>query len=160
LGQTRVYRDNIVGFELDVPSHWSLTPAGNEAMVNATIYTVTFNSWTPIGGGSDGIPDGETKIDITVYKNKPADSSDALRMRKEEFANAGLGQEIQSEETWTLDNNLIATRLVVSSSRGQAAEVVTAINGNTVLLSGSGDDALFDAIVRTLRQIPTSFNSP
>ncbi len=156
LGQTRVYRDNITGFELDIPSHWSLTPVDNQAMVNSVIYTATFHSWTPIGGGSEGVPAGETKIDITVIKNNPADADAALELRKQEFANAGLNQEILSEETWTLDNNLLAARLVVSGNQGESAEIVTAINGSTIVLSGVGDYALFDAIARTLRQIPTS----
>jgi hypothetical protein len=156
LGQTRIYRDDIAGFELDVPAHWSLTPVNSEGMVNSVIYTATFHSWVPLGGGSQGIPNGETKIDITVYKNSPETPAAALEMRKQEFANAGLSQKIISEETWTLDNNLTATRLVVESLQGEAVEIVTAVNGKTILISGAGDYSLVDSIARTLRTFPTS----
>lgn len=153
LGETKTYRDKFAGFEFDYPASWNLTPIGEEAKKNSVIYSATFFSWMPKGGGSEGIPEGETKIDVGVIKNNAPSPEAALALRKQEFANGDLEQKILREETWTLANGLQATRLAVSDRFGQSSELVTAINGNTILFGGVGDEKLFDAIVKTLRPL-------
>ncbi len=61
-----------------------------------------------------------------------------------------------TEANWTLPGGLKAVRWQVESAFGQAAVVVTVINGQTVMVSGFGDEAVFDAVARTLRPIPPS----
>lgn len=158
LGETKTYRDPVAGFELDYPTSWNLTPIGDEAKKNSIIYSATIFSFAPGQGGSEGIPPGASKMDIGVIKNGAQSLRASLDMRKQEFANGGLDQKIQSEQEWVLEGGLKAVRLQVSSRFGESVEVLTALNGNTILLGGLGDPKLIDTIARTLRPIDTSSN--
>lgn len=159
LGETKTYRDEIAGFEFDYPATWSMTPVADEAKKSSVIYSATFFSWKPTGGSSEGIPAGGTKIDVGVIKNNAASPEEALALRKQEMANGDLEQTVLSEQAWTLPSGLKAARLQVKSRFGESAEVVTAINGRTILFGGVGDYALIDAVARTLRPIATSGNN-
>lgn len=153
LGATKTYRDQFAGFEFDYPATWNLTPIGDEAKKNSVIYSATFFSWKPTGGSSEGIPAGGTMFDVGVNKNDAASPQAALEMRKQEIQNSDLGQTITSEEDWTLPSGLKATRLTVASRSGDSVEVITALNGKTILFGGVGDYSLLDAIAQTLRPI-------
>lgn len=153
LGATKTYRDEFAGFEFDYPATWNLTPVSDDAKKTSVIYSSTFFSWKPTGGSSEGIPAGGTKLDAAVYKNGASSPEAALEMRKQEYKNGDMEQTITSEKAWTLPGGLKATRLQVNSHFGESAEVITAINGKTILLGGVGDYKLFDAVAGTLRKI-------
>lgn len=155
LGETKTYRDAEAGFEFDYPATWNMTPVSDEAKKNSIIYSATLYSWKPTGGGSEGIPPGGTKLDVGVYKNGAPSPEAALELRKQELANAS-DQTILSEQSWTLPSGLKATRLQVKSHFGESSELITAINGNLILLGGVGDYELLDAVGRTLRPTSTS----
>lgn len=151
-GETTRLRDEYAGFEIDYPADWFVTPIGDAAKKNSILYAVTIRSFeTKVQ--SEGIPPGETKIDIGVNKNNAASPQAALEMRKQELANGDPEQKILSEEQWTLANNLQATRLRVASRFGESNELITALNGNTILLGGVGNSSTFDTIARTLRAL-------
>ena len=158
LGETKTYHDAFAGFEFDYPASWNITPIAAAAKQDASRYAATFFSWNPTGGGSEGIPDGETKIDVGVIKNGATSAQDALEKRKLEFASGGLGQTILSQELWTLPSGIQAARLQVRDQFGDSMEMITALNGNTILFGGVGDSALFDAIARTLRPAAVTGN--
>ncbi len=158
LGETKTYRDAFAGFEFDYPATWNLTPIAEDAKQNAYIYAATFFSWEPKSISSEGIPEGETKIDVGVIKNGAASAQDALEKRKLEFASGGLGQTITSQAMWTLPSGMQAARLQVRDQFGDSIEMITAINGKTILFGGVGDAELFDAIAKTLRPISSSNN--
>jgi hypothetical protein len=151
LTDTTEYRDEYAGFMLEVPKDWNSTPVNDAIKPTSVIYSTTFYSWTPTSVSAEGIPSGETKIDVGVYQNGASSPEAALQLRKQEFANGGLDQTILSEQPLTLQGGLRATRLEVSSRFGDSIEVITAINGKTILLGGVGDAALIDAIAQTLR---------
>lgn len=152
-GETKTYSDAEAGFELDYPADWNMTPIGAEAKKNSTIYAVTIYSFSPEQASGQGIPDGESKMDIVVYKNSAVSLDAAVEMRKLEFANAGLEQKVLREETWTLANGVQVRHLQVSDRFGEASEVIAAVNGSTILLGGVGDSAVLAAIAQTLRPI-------
>lgn len=153
LGETKTYRDEFAGFEFDYPANWNMTPIAEEAKVDAYIYSATFFSFTRTVPSAEGIPEGETKIDVGVFKNDATSADAALKLRKQEFANSDLEQKITREEMWTLPSGIQAARIQVHDRFGESAEMLTTINGRTILFGGVGDYALFDAIAKTLRPL-------
>ncbi len=151
LGETITYRDEFAGFEFDYPANWNVTPIAEEAKANAYIYSATFFSFTRTVPSAEGIPEGETKIDVGVFKNDAASAQAALELRKQEFAGSDLEQKILREEMWTLPSGMQAARIQVHDRFGESAEMLTTINGRTILFGGVDDYELFDAIARTLR---------
>lgn len=152
LGKTTTDSDPAVGFALDYPAAWNLTPISDQAKKGSIIYSVTIYSFPPRTSG-EGIPPGGTKMDIGVNKNGAKSPQDALALRKQDIANGDLDQKILSEEPLTLAGGLQATRLHVTDRFGESFEVITALNGTTILLGGVGDSALLDAIAQTLRPL-------
>lgn len=153
LGETKTYRDTVAGFEFDYPATWNMTPVSDEIKKSSIIYAATFYSWEPKSVSAEGIPAGETKIDVGVYNKAATSPEAALEFRKQEFANSDLGHTILSEQAVTLPSGLKATRLQVKDRFGESSELITALNGNMILFGGVGDYALLDAIGRTLRPI-------
>lgn len=152
LGKTTTYSDVVAAFALDYPAAWNISPIADTAKKDSIIYSVTIYSFPPRTSG-EGIPAGGTKMDIGVNKNGAKSPQDALAMRKQEIANGDLDQKILSEEPLTLARGLQATRLHISDRFGESYEIITALNGNTILLGGVGDSALIDAIAETLHPL-------
>lgn len=153
LGETKIYRDEVAGFEFDYPATWNTTPVSDAVKKDSVIYSATFYSWKPTSVSAEGIPEGGTKIDVGVYNNKASSPEAALEMHKTDIQNSDLGQTITAQEDWTLPSGLKATRLTVTDRFGESAEVITALNGRMILFGGVGDYELFDAIAHTLRPI-------
>jgi hypothetical protein len=141
------------GFALDYPQGWYIQEVSQEIKEQAVVYTITLTSWEPEMAGQMGIPEGGTKVDISVIKSGAQTPAEAFAARKREIGNADPPHTILSEEAWTLSGELPALRLQVESTFGEAAELITAIHGHTLLLGGLGDFALFDEIAGTLREI-------
>lgn len=153
LGATETYRDEFGGYELDYPAGWSLVDVDPEIRETSLLYTVTIFSWEAENGGSEGIPAGGTKVDITV-RDADADTFEAIVAgRKLELASSDVQTEILSEDEWLLDSGLRAMRLHVESSFGEAIEVVVPLGEKVVLIGGLGDFDLAGQIASTLRAI-------
>lgn len=146
------YRDDISGFEMDYPATWSVVDVTPEARQQSTGYSITFMSWKPQEPGGHGIPEGGAKIDVSVTKGTAASPEAAAESRRQEIAAEGSGSEIIFEEPWELPGGLAATRWTIQSVNGeQVQELVTAINGNRIVVSGYGDASEFEQIAMTLR---------
>ncbi len=154
-----IYRDEIGGFEIDYPATWSVVDVARDIKQQSQSYSITFTSWAPQEPGGQGIPEGGSKVDVSVTKGGAASPEAAAESRRRELAAEGASQ-ITFEEPWDLPGGLAATHWTLQPSNGPAIEeVVTAINGNRILVSGMGDSTSFQQIASTLRPLTPSEDS-
>ncbi len=152
-GPLATYSDEQVGFALDYPASWTLTGVADDIKQSSSIYSAVLTSWKPSGPGTEGIPEGETKIDITVFNQGAKSLDEALMQLKRQYATSDPVTTVLSTERLTLPSGLPAARWEVESLMGRAVEMICVIDGKTVILSGLGDYTTFDQVARTLRQI-------
>lgn len=153
------YTDKVSGLAFDYPAGWMLTDLSEEQKQNAMIYTITLRSMqvTPTPKQQEGLPEGMTAIDIGIQKNGPKTLGQAVDERRAAAANPdnGAPAKIIVDEDWPLAGGLPAHRLMLTVGPGQrVTEVITMIHGHMVLVSGQGDQALFNAIAASLRETP------
>jgi LysM repeat protein len=150
--EATTYRDEVGGWEIEYPAAWSLVDVGPDIKQESLGYSVTLTSWRPQEPGAQGIPEGGSKIDIGVNKGDVDSVEAAIEARRAEIAGGGAGNQIVFEEPWDLASGLSGVHWTIQPSTGEPIhEFVTAINGNRVVMSGYGDEALFEQIVSTLR---------
>ncbi len=148
------YRDEFAGFELDYPAAWSVVDIAPDIKQNSLSYSVTFMSWAPQEPGGQGMPEGGAKIDLTVTKGGAASPEAAVESRRQELAAEGAGSQITLEEPWDLQSGVRATHWTIQAANGDTIdELVAAINGNRVILSGLGGADFFESIAMTLRPV-------
>jgi hypothetical protein len=153
------YTDTVSGLAFDYPAGWILNDLSEEQKQNAMIYTVTLRSMqvTPTPKQQEGLPEGMTAIDISINKNGPKTLGQAVDERRAAAATPdnGTPAKITVDEDWPLRGGLPAHRLMMTVGPGQrVTEVITMIQGHMVLVSGQGDQALFNAIAASLRETP------
>jgi len=151
LSDALTYSDPDAGFALQVPAGWFVIDVAPEIKKQSFAYSVTIQSWDSSGQGTMGIPEGESKMDVSVIKSGVHAPETALELRRQELANAG--QTLLNEEQWILQDGWIAYRLKVEDSFGVSNELVTARQGLTIILAGLGDQELLLEMYHTLRQI-------
>ena len=146
------YRDDVGGFEIDYPASWSLVDVTPQIKQESLGYSVTLSSWKPQEPGGQGIPEGGSKVDVGVTKGGAATPDAAAELRRGEITAADPGSQIVFEEPWDLPGGLTATHWTIQPANGDAIEeLVTAIDGNLIIVSGYGDLALFEQTASTLR---------
>jgi hypothetical protein len=150
LADAGIYQDEVAGFTVQYPGSWDLLDLPLEQKESSTGYAVTINSWPRDEGGAQGIPEGGTKVDIAVQRTGVLNPEEAIAQRRQQILDEGT--EILTEDVWTLDGDLLAVRRHVQGTMAEAVEVVTAINGYTVLIWGMGDFDRVDEIARSLRR--------
>ncbi len=141
-GATATYTDTEIGYTLTYPAEWHI-----QATPGWTVILTSFDpeAVTPHGGVG---PD-QAKIDLLPDK--------ALGSRSlEELVRAARGGgQVLREEAWGLAGGVPAARMQVVDEMGaEASLLLTVINGRSLRLVGYGDLGLFDAVARTLQQIP------
>jgi len=153
--EMETYRDEVTGFEIDYPVGWTILDPAAEVKTNAFIYSVTLQSWPLEEPGTQGLPEGGSKMDISITKDGAATVEAALEAYRQSQAQAEMPVEVISEEELELTSGLTGTRFELKSSQGETHHTfVTGLNGHLVILSGLGDAAVFDAMVATLRPAP------
>lgn len=151
---TLTYTDTEAGFALDYPAAWAILPVSPEAKAGSFIYSTTLMSWPPDEAGVGGsIPDGQTKVDVTLIKSNVT-SLDAAVAERKTLMGSGEGETIvRAEEVVTLPSGLPALRWELESQFANSVEYIVPIKGNIVLLSGLGDVSRFDGVARSLRPL-------
>lgn len=76
LGEVNIYRDAKAGFALNYPAAWFIEDRAAQDTSGSIAYTVSLFSWdrdsyTPPSKDLNALPDGATKIDITVFNQGP-----------------------------------------------------------------------------------------
>lgn len=146
------YRDDFAGFEIDYPAGWSLVDVTPQIKQESLGYSITFMSWQPQEPGGQGIPEGGSKIDVGVTKGGAESPEAAAESRRQEVTQGEFAGQITFEEPWELGGGLSGIHWTIQSARGETVhELVTATNGNRIVVSGYGDPALFEQIAVTLR---------
>ncbi len=150
--EMETFRDEVAGFEIEHPVGWTILDPAAEVKANAFIYSVTLQSWPPEEPGTQGIPEGGSKMDISIAKDGAETVEAALESYRQSQAQAEMPVEVMSEETLELASGLTGARFELKSSQGETYHTfVTSLNGHLIILSGLGDAAVFDAMVATLR---------
>lgn len=154
LGEVKVYRDVNASFALDYPAAWFIEDGAAQDAAASAVYTVSLFSWdrvsyTPMPKDPNTLPDGATRIDITVFIQGPGALDEAVRQYQDQ--DSGTPVEFLKQEDWTLNNGEKAVYVESEGAFGVVATMITLVNGKIVYFSGSGDLTLFKAIAFTLR---------
>ncbi len=149
----QTYRDPEAGFAFDLPASWHLVEVSEAIRRQGMAFAVTASSWTPSGAGSEGIPPGGAKLDITVIRTDASNLEEAALERSAQMQSQEPAEQILREEHWLLAGDLQAIRWQVESRGKEVLMVLTFIEGKTILLTGLGDLAQVDQVACTLRAL-------
>jgi hypothetical protein len=161
------YQDTVTGLAFEYPASWIINPMSDEDKKTAVVYSVSLRSKIVQRGPKqqEGVPPDMAAIDVTVIKNGPKTYEQAVIERRASATNSESGRPviIAQEEEWTLTGGLPAHRFLFNLGKDpvndpnapdrMASELVTMINGQMILVSGMGDQSLFDVIAGSLRAI-------
>jgi hypothetical protein len=163
--QATTFQDAYAGLALDIPSSWKITELPDELKKGSTLYSTSLRSADIPRGPKqqEGIPLGMAAVDVTVLLGDGSKTLDeAIRERRTSTLNDETPGRvtIQSEEDWVLQNGLKAHRFLfnrASTVPGTPDEMssllVTVINGHVVLVSGAGDQSLFNIVAASIREL-------
>ena len=146
------YTDDYAGFSLDYPANWFIESSALAHVQESIGYSISVASWdilnppAPSGKDPNTLPEGGTKIDVSVLK-EPMTLEDAVTQqgRVENMS------PILAREDVTLANGLAAVILDFESPIGPVRTLITVLNGNVIYISGYGNLEPFEAIALSLR---------
>jgi hypothetical protein len=132
----------LAGYTFDYPQGWHLNSVPGTTEINSS----DPSTWAVKGN----LPPGETQV---IFINDAAlKGASFTDLRNVTFEHIDLaGEEVLREENWVLPGGIPAVRLLVSGPSGEYAMLVTVLGETPLQVKGSGDLALFDAIIATLR---------
>lgn len=139
------YQNDEIGFGFNYPTDWYFETVNTELLL--------VQSFQPQNGGSMGIPEGSTKIDLYIF---PPDHNQNVSLAAfvatwREGGDSSAPSEILSEEYWDLSGGLPVVRLHTEGLFGQAYMTYAQINGYGIQMVGYGDGNVFDQIAQTLQ---------
>jgi hypothetical protein len=146
------YTDDFAGFSIDYPASWFINASAAADAEQAFAYSVSIATWdlrnppTPSGKGQNGMPEGETKIDVGVVKQSITLEESIAQQSQNES-----GSTILARKDVTLANGLPGVILDVEGMAGPTRTLITVLNGNLIYVSGYGKLENFEAIALTLR---------
>jgi hypothetical protein len=146
------YTDDLAGFSLDYPADWFLEDSVLVHAQESYAYTVGIATWdlrnppTPGGKQEDALPEGGTKIDVTVVKD-PMTLDEAVAKQNDNE----LHTPILARKDVTLSGGLPAVILDVEGFAGLARTLISTLNGNVIYVSGYGNLEMFEPIALSLR---------
>ena len=145
--ESQPYIDEAAGFALDIPTGWTV----NEMVVGSRGTQVQFLS-SPDLAEAPVVPAGATRVNATIYQWDPKNDLAAF-VANQKTAWEASGITVLEEEQLVLEQGLPATRFNVQTPDTQLIYLMTALNDQYLVLSGEGDLALVDEIVRRVRPI-------
>jgi len=146
--ESQTYINESVGFALDYPAQWTV----KESVVGDRGSQTLLLS-NPEIADLPVVPEGETRIALTVYQWDPKNDLAAfVESRKAGWEASGFT--IAEEEPLTLDLGLAAVRFAIQTPDGLSTSFLFAAIGDQYLsISGEGDLALVNEIMQRLRPI-------
>ena len=146
--ESQTYIDESVGFALDYPADWTVT----ESVVGDRGSQTVLLSAPGIADLAD-LPEGETRVSITVYQWDPKNDLAAfVDVRKTAWESSGFT--ILEEEDLVLDLGLSARQFVIQTPDGKETLFLFAALGDQYLsVSGEGDIELVKEIASRVRPI-------
>lgn len=146
--ESQTYVDETVGFALDYPADWTVTETKVGDRGSQTVLLST-----PEIADMAELPEGETRVSITVYQWDPKNDLAAfVDSRKNAWDASGFT--VVEEEDIQLDLGLAAKQFVIQTPDGkQALFLFAALSDQYVSISGEGDMELVKEIASRLRPI-------
>ena len=147
---TKTVIDSRSGIAFDYPVNWTLLePPADDAV----IYTYSIASYdlsNPSGASQDGLPSGQTKIDISFYGAD--ETPDSARRTVQADVDSGMAIVSKEETRIAPDASQAYYYLIQGRLGGTAQALYTSINGHTVGVVAYGDGKHFEDVVKSLRK--------
>lgn len=147
----QTYTDELAGFSLDYPAGWFIDASGAAYAEESYAYTIGIATWdlrnppTPSNKNLDALPEGETKLDVTVVKQ-------AMTLEEVSTQPSESGSPVLGRMDVTLAGGLPAIIMDAEGFvGGPTRTLVTILNGNVIYVIGFGNLENFEAIALTLR---------
>ena len=147
---SQTYTNSIIGYSFNYPSDWNATSFGLED--GKAVYLFSYDP-ASVTGKSEGVPAGETKIDVGApFVEKFATLDDFMNFIKQSIANDGGATTVLAEERFTLPSGWETVYLKTETTFGIGEAYHLVINGNGLIVgSGSAEPGMLRRIVETLR---------
>ena len=145
--ESQPYINETAGFALDIPVGWTV----NEMVIGSRGSQVQFLS-SPELAEAPVVPAGATRVNATIYQWDPKNDLAAF-VAQQKTAWESSGITILEEEQLVLEQGLPGVRFNVQTPDTQLIFLMAALGDQYLVLSGEGDLALVDEIVRRLRPI-------
>lgn len=145
--ESQPYINETAGFALDIPVGWTV----NEQVIGSRGTQVQFLS-SPELAEAPVVPTGATRVNAMVYQWDPKNDLAAF-VANQKTAWESSGITILEEEQLVLEQGLPAVRFNVQTPDTQLIYLVAALHDQYLVLSGEGDLAFADEIMRRLRPI-------
>jgi hypothetical protein len=141
------YINEEAGFALDIPTGWTI----NEVVVGPRGTQIQFLSKPELADAAV-IPEGETRVNATIYLWDPKNDLDAyVEHRKTAWEASGFT--ILEEEPLTLELGLPAVLFTIQTSETQFVVLLAALRDSYLEINGEGDLELVKEIALRLRPI-------
>ncbi len=152
--ETITYINEHAGYAFDYPADWIVKGEPNPG---SYIYVITAQSFK-LSSGAGPVSADQAKLDFVTCNSVDCNTLAAIQAQIDEQVAAGT-YEILSEENWMLAGGIPAVRRQVIGEMGiEVASLITEFDGLALRVSGYGDLAAFDEVVRTLR--PAQYQPP
>ncbi len=145
--ESQPYINETAGFALDIPVGWTV----NEQVIGSRGTQVQFLS-SPELAEAPVVPTGATRVNAMIYQWDPKNDLAAF-VANQKTAWESSGITILEEEQLVLEQGLPAVRFNVQTPDTQLIYLVAALHDQYLVLSGEGDLAFADEIMRRLRPI-------
>ena len=140
-----LYRNEAAGFAIGYPEDWFVTETSA-----SIVYLTSFDMED--APDTEGIPEGETKVDLLVSQPPRAESVDAF-VEDQREENEAIDTEITNVEELTVLNGMEAVLLTSEGRTGTSQTFYTVYNGYSILMSPFGDSGPFNTMIGTLRPL-------
>jgi hypothetical protein len=151
----KTFIDTTVGYAFDYPEDWTMLAPMPQQRESSVAYAITLASYNflTVQGGSDGIPQGESKYDLYV---QPQELNTIALMRSSLDQSVAEGEsQLLEERNSTLIDGAPALYTRHTDRFGIDIQTITTIiNGRGVQFAGYNNPEFFDEIVGSLRTIP------
>lgn len=149
------YQDESAGFALDVPADWQRSLPSPEVIESSTAYSATFLSHLVERGPKqqEGLAEGQAKLDVTVIKYEGDSQESAAELRQAQLESAEMRIVLLGAYSVILPSGMEAVIFQLETMEGPMYEMVTAVNGHQLLVTGVGDLTYFNAIIASLRPL-------
>lgn len=140
------YRDENAGFALDYPIDWTLDPSSVVGVRGAQALLLS------PGSSAETVVDGGTRLSITTYLWDPKHDLDAWVAQRRTAWDAS-GFTLLREEEWTLTDGRPAKLFVIQAPDSESITLLTTVGEDYLQVTGEGDLALAEAVLRTVRPL-------
>jgi hypothetical protein len=146
------YNDHFAGYSLRYPSSWRVIDVADSIKPKSYVYTVSLVSFSQVAPSkSGGRPPGSSAVDINVFSFQAKTLDAALAEFQTMIARNEPPETIAGKETWQLESGIAAYHFWITSGTDRVPALLAVINDKTLVITGYGDESVFNAMVKTLK---------